>query len=262
HIALLRALGYREPRFGHIPLILNPDRSKMSKRKSQTAITDYREQGYLPEAMVNFLAFLGWSPGTEEEIFTLAELAERFEIAEVHKAGAVFDKDRLDYLNGVYIRALTDAQLALRLRPYLPAALDDQSLLRLAPLLKERLVRLADATELAAFLTESDAQIGALYEPELLVPKGRSADETRAALTAARDTVAPVAEPDFAAEELESLCRAAAEAYAWKAGDFFRPIRVAVTGRVVSPPLFGSMELLGRDRTLARIELAIERLST
>jgi glutamyl-tRNA synthetase len=261
HIALLRALGYREPRFGHIPLILNPDRSKMSKRRSQTAITDYREQGYLPAAMVNFLAFLGWSPGTEEEIFTLAELVERFDIGEVHKAGAVFDKDRLDYLNGVYIRALTDAQLALRLRPHLPSALDDQSLLRLAPLLKERLVRLADATELAAFLTESDEQIAALYEPELLVPKGRSAVETRGALAAARDTIAAVAEPDFAAEELESLCRAAAEAHGWKAGDFFRPIRVAVTGRVVSPPLFGSMELLGRERTLARIELAVERLS-
>jgi nondiscriminating glutamyl-tRNA synthetase len=261
HIALLRALGYREPRFGHIPLILNPDRSKMSKRKSQTAITDFREQGYLPEAMVNFLAFLGWSPGTEEEIFNLAELVERFEIGEVHKAGAVFDKDRLDHLNGVYIRALTDAQLALRLRPYLPATLDDQSLLRLAPLLKERLARLADATELAAFLTESDEQIAALYEPELLVPKGRSAEETRGALAAARDTLAAVAEPDFASEELESLCRAAAEAHGWKAGDFFRPIRVAVTGRVVSPPLFGSMELLGRERTLARIELAVERLS-
>ena len=105
HIALIEALGYREPKFGHIPLILNPDRTKMSKRKSQTAITAYRDEGYLPEAMVNFLAFLGWSLGTEEEIFSLAELAERFEIGEVHKAGAVFDKDRLDYLNGVYIRS-------------------------------------------------------------------------------------------------------------------------------------------------------------
>jgi glutamyl-tRNA synthetase len=256
HIALIRALGYREPRFGHIPLILNPDRSKMSKRKSQTAMTAYREQGYLPEAMVNFLAFLGWSPGTEEEIFTLAELADRFDIIHVHKAGAIFDKDRLDHLNGVYIRALTDAQLALRLRPFLPSALDDRLLMRLVPLLKERLVRLGDATELAAFLTETDAQVAALYEPELLVPKGRSADETAAALTVARDALAAVAEPDFAADELEALCRAAAEAHGWKPGDFFRPIRVAVTGRLVSPPLFGSMELLGRERTLARIEAA------
>ena len=86
HIALIRALGYREPRFGHIPLILNADRSKMSKRKSQTSVTAYREEGYLPEAMVNFLAFLGWSPGTEEEIFTLDELIARFDLAHVHKA--------------------------------------------------------------------------------------------------------------------------------------------------------------------------------
>ena len=116
HIALIRALGYREPRFGHIPLILNADRTKMSKRKSQMAISAYREEGYLPEALVNFLAFLGWSPGTEEEIFTLDELAARFEIGKVHQGGAVFDKDRLDHLNGVYIRAMTDEQLALRLR--------------------------------------------------------------------------------------------------------------------------------------------------
>ena len=120
HIALIRALGYREPRFGHIPLILNTDRSKMSKRKSQTSITAYREEGYLPEAFVNFIAFLGWSPGTEEEIFSLDELATRFELSKVHKGGAVFDRDRLDHLNGVYIRALTDEQLALRLRPWVP----------------------------------------------------------------------------------------------------------------------------------------------
>jgi len=260
HIALIRALGYREPKFGHIPLILNPDRSKMSKRKSQTAITAYHEQGYLPEAMVNFLAFLGWSPGTEEEIFTLVELAERFEIGEVHKAGAVFDKDRLDYLNGVYIRSLADGQLAYRLRPFLPEQLDDGILMRLAPLLKERLVRLGDATELAAFLTETDDRVAALYEPELLLPKGRPGAEVAEALALARDALAAVPEPDFAAGELEAICRSTAEGHGWKAGDFFRPLRVAITGRLVSPPLFGSMELLGRERTLARIEAALARL--
>ncbi len=261
HIALIRALGYREPTFGHIPLILNPDRSKMSKRKTQTAMTAYREQGYLPEAMVNFLAFLGWSPGTEEEIFTLAELAERFDIAEVHKAGAVFDKDRLDYLNGVYIRSLADGQLALRLRPFLPEALDDGILMRLAPLLKERLVRLGDATELAAFLTETDAEVAALYDAELLLAKGRTAAETAEAVGLAREALAAVPEADFAAGELEEISRHAAEGHGWKAGDFFRPLRVAVTGRLVSPPLFGSMELLGRERTLSRIDAAIARLA-
>jgi glutamyl-tRNA synthetase len=261
HIALIQALGYREPKFGHIPLILNPDRSKMSKRKSQTAITAYRDQGYLPEAMVNFLAFLGWSPGTEEEIFSLAELAERFEIGEVHKAGAVFDKDRLDYLNGVYIRSLADGQLALRLRPFLPKVLDDGILMRLAPLLKERLVRLGDATELAAFLTETDAEVAALYETDLLLAKGRWASETAEAMQLARKALAGLPEADFASEELEAICRAAAERHGWKPGDFFRPMRLAITGRLVSPPLFGSMELLGRDRTLARLDTALKRLS-
>jgi glutamyl-tRNA synthetase len=256
HIALIRALGYAEPRFGHIPLILNADRSKMSKRKSQTAVTAYREQGYLPEAMVNFLAFLGWSPGTEEEIFTLDELAERFELSAVHKGGAVFDADRLNYLNGVYIRNLADEQLALRLRPFLPESLDDASVLRVVPLIKERLVRLNDAGELVAFLVETDAEVASRYEVGDLLPKNREAAETAAAVAAARDGLEALTDADFAADLLETRCRQAADELGWKAGDFFRPLRIAVTGRPVSPPLFGSMELLGRERVLARLDAA------
>jgi glutamyl-tRNA synthetase len=261
HIALIRALGYREPRFGHIPLILNADRSKMSKRKSQTSVTAYREEGYLPEAMVNFLAFLGWSPGTKEEIFTLDELTARFDLAHVHKGGAIFDKDRLDYLNGVYIRSLTDEQLALRLRPFLPDALDDGAVLRVVPLIKERLVRLADARELVAFLTEADDEVAALYDADALVPKGRSVADAATALQAARDALAELTAADFASEVLEGRCREEAERLGWKAGEFFRPLRMAITGRSVSPPLFGSMELLGRDRVLARLEAALSKAS-
>jgi len=261
HIALIEALGYRMPRFGHIPLILNADRSKMSKRKSQTSVTAYRDEGYLPEAMVNFLAFLGWSPGTEEEIFTLDGLTERFDLAHVHKGGAIFDRDRLDYLNGVYIRSLTDEQLALRLRPFLPQGLDDEAVLRVVPLIKERLVKLADARELVAFLTESDDEVAALYEADALVPKGRNAADAATALRAARDTLANLSAADFAADVLEARCRQEAERLGWKAGDFFRPLRLAITGRGVSPPLFGSMELLGRERVLARLEAALGKAS-
>jgi len=261
HIALIRALGYREPRFGHIPLILNADRSKMSKRKSQTSVTAYREEGYLPEAMVNFLAFLGWSPGTEEEIFTLDELISRFDLAHVHKGGAIFDKDRLDYLNGVYIRSLTDEQLALRLRPFLPDALDDEAVLRIVPLINERLVKLADARELVAFLTEADDEVATLYDAEALVAKGRSLADAATALQAARDALAALTAADFAADVLEGRCREEAERLGWKAGDFFRPLRIAITGRSVSPPLFGSMELLGRDRVLARLTTALRKAS-
>ena len=156
HIALIRALGYREPRFGHIPLILNPDRTKMSKRKSQMAITAYREDGYLPEALVNFMAFLGWSPGTEEEIFSIDELASRFDIGKVHHGGAVFDSDRLDHLNGMYIRAMADEQLAVRLRAWVPDVIGDDDLLRIVPLIKERLVKLGDVPGLTGFVWEPD----------------------------------------------------------------------------------------------------------
>jgi glutamyl-tRNA synthetase len=262
HVLLFRALGHEVPVFAHIPLILNADRSKMSKRKSQTAITAYREQGYLPEAMVNFLAFLGWSPGTEEEIFTLKELAERFEIEHVHKGGAVFDKDRLDYLNGVYIRSLTDEQLAVRLRPYVPEALDDRGLVAVIPLIKERMVRLADAGELVGFLIESDSEVAERYGPDDLLPSRADAAATAEALARAREELAALADGDFSAGELEPRLRSAADAIDWKAGDFFKPLRVAITGRTVSPPLFGSMELLGRERCLERIDSAIAKLAS
>ena len=260
HIALIRALGYREPRFGHIPLILNPDRTKMSKRRSQTAIAAYREQGYLPEAMVNFLAFLGWSPGTEEEIFTLDELVARFEIEKVHPAGAIFDQARLDHLNGVYIRARSDEQLALLLRPFVPEDLPDDGLLRMIPLVKERLVRLADVTDLIGFVWEPDEVVAGRYTPELLVPKKGEPADARTALEGARELVAELADADFSADVLEQRFREAADAAGLKAGDFFIPVRVAVTGRTVSPPLFASLELLGRERSVARIDAALRKL--
>ena len=261
HIALIRALGYREPRFGHIPLILNADRSKMSKRKSQTSITAYREEGYLPEAFVNFLAFLGWSPGTEEEIFTLDELASRFEIGKVHHGGAVFDRDRLDHLNGVYIRAMTDEQLALRVRPWVPDAIRDDDLLRLVPLIKERLVKLGDVAALIGFVWEPDEVVSSWYAPDVLHPKKGGPDEARAALDAARSVLAALDDADFSADVIEQRCREEADAAGMKAGDFFSPIRVAVTGRTISPPLFASLEMLGRERSLARIDLALGKLA-
>ena len=260
HIALIRALGYREPRFGHIPLILNPDRSKMSKRKSQTAVAAFREAGYLPEAMVNFLAFLGWSPGTEEEIFTLDELAERFDLAKVHHGGAIFDQARLDHLNGVYIRALSDEQLALRLRPFAPDAVGDADLLRVVPLVKERLVRLGELSDLIGFVWEADDSVVDRYTAELLVPKKLDPDDARRALESAHETVAELDDADFSADVLEQRFREAADAAGMKAGDFFTPVRVAVTGRTVSPPLFASLELLGRDRALRRLTGALGKL--
>lgn len=261
HIALSRALGYREPRFGHVPLILNADRTKMSKRKSQTSVTAYREEGYLPEAMVNFLAFLGWSPGTEEEVFSIDELVDRFEIERVHKGGAIFDRDRLDHLNGVYIRSMTDEQLALRLRPWVPEAIGDEDLLRIVPLVKERLVRLGDVHGLIAFFWEPDDVVASWYGPELLVPKKGSAAEARTAIDRGASVISELDDADFSADLLEQRMRESADAAGMKAGAFFSPLRVAVTGRTVSPPLFDSLELLGRDRVLARLATARDKLA-
>jgi glutamyl-tRNA synthetase len=261
HIALIRALGYREPRFGHMPLILNPDRTKMSKRLLETGIGAYREDGYLPEALVNFMAFLGWSPGTEEEIFTLEELVDRFDLSKVHKGGAIFDRDRLDHLNGVYIRSLADEQLALRLRTWIPEAVADADLVRMVPLIRERLVRLADAPALLGFTWEPDEVVASWYGPELLYPKKAGPVEARAALQRAAEVLAELDDADFSADLLEQRCREAADGAGMKAGDFFTPMRVAVTGRTVSPPLFDSLELLGRERSLARIGLALDKLA-
>jgi glutamyl-tRNA synthetase len=170
----------------------------------------------------------------------------------------VFDRDRLDYLNGVYIRALTDAELALRLRAFVPETMDDPTLAALVPLVKERMVRLTDAAELSGFLVEPDDVVASWWGPDDALPKGRDAAAVAGALGVGRDALAECV--DWSAEALETAARAAADALGWKAGDFFRPIRLAVTGKPVSPPLFGSLALLGRAASLRRLDGAIERL--
>jgi glutamyl-tRNA synthetase len=173
----------------------------------------------------------------------------------------VFDKDRLDHLNGVYIRSLTDEQLALRLRPWVPEAVADADLMRLVPLVKERLVTLGDVVPLSAFAWEPDEVVASWYDRELLYPKKGGPDEARRALDGVRSTLAELDDADFSADVLEQRCRQAAEAAGMKAGEFFSPLRVAVTGRTVSPPLFASLELLGRERSLARVDDALGKLS-
>jgi glutamyl-tRNA synthetase len=265
HILLFRALGHEVPRFAHLPLILNADRTKMSKRKSQTAIADYLAQGFLEEALVNYLALLGWSTGTEEEILTLADLEGRFDLGHVQRGGAVFDRERLEWLNGQWIRRLAPDDLIARLEPFLETAREDgridrvpspEELRALLPIVQERLPRLDAITDLVGFLWLDR------IEPnrELLVPKRWDAPTTREALQAARSEIASVGPVTFEADELEPPLRALLEARGWKAGDLFMVIRVAVTGRTATPPLFDSLVALGRDRVLTRLDGAIAAL--
>ncbi|HYI23544.1 MAG TPA: glutamate--tRNA ligase [Candidatus Limnocylindrales bacterium] len=270
HILLFQALGADVPQFAHLPLILNPDRTKMSKRKSQTAVADYRAQGYIPEAFVNFLSLLGWSSGTEEEIFTLDELAERFSLERVQSGGAVFDRERLEWLNGQWIRKLTDDELVERCLPFLVTAVEvaagpsgssrtpsAEDLRSLMPMVRERMSTLAAVGPLLDFLFVDQLSV----EPDLLVPKRWDAPTTAEALTAARGIIAEVGQVSFEADELEPPLRALAEERGWKAGDLFMAIRVAITGKTATPPLFDTMVALGYERTLERIDAAREALT-
>jgi len=270
HILLFQALGADVPQFAHLPLILNPDRTKMSKRKSQTAVADYRAQGYIPEAFVNFLSLLGWSTGTEEEILTLAELAERFSFERVHSGGAVFDRERLEWLNGQWIRKLSDDELVERCLPFLLTAVQEaagatgaartptaEDLRPLMPMIRERMSTLAAVGPLLDFLFVDELRV----QPDLLVPKRWDASTTAEALTAARGIIAEAGQVSFEADELEPPLRALAEERGWKAGDLFMAIRVAITGKTATPPLFDTMVALGHERTLQRIDAAREALA-
>ncbi|MDQ6793567.1 MAG: glutamate--tRNA ligase [Chloroflexota bacterium] len=265
HILLFRALGHPEPRFAHLPLILNADGSKMSKRKSQTAICDYRAEGFIREALVNYFALLGWSTGSEEEVLSLDELAARFDIEHVQKGGARFDRERLIWLNGQWIRRLPPEELIDRLRPFLQADLaagrierlpGDDELRALLPVVQERLPTLAAVGDLIGFLFVERVQV----DPGVLVPKRWDARTAAEALRAARKAIAVVGEVSFEADELEPALRALAEEHGWKVGDLFMAIRVAVTGRTATPPLFDTLVALGPDRTLDRLDAAIELL--
>ena len=267
HILLFEALGYPIPVFGHLPLILNADGTKMSKRKSQTAVADYIAQGFIKEALVNYFAFLGWSPGTEEDLFSLPELEQRFEIEKVQKGGARFDRERLEWVNGQWIRRLDDEDLVERLLPFLEAAQVNgdidrtpapDELLALLPVVRERLPTLAAIVDLVGFLWRDELDV----DPAILVPKRWDAATTAEGLTAARERLAAHDGVTWEAEALEPPLRELVEARGWKAGDLFMAIRVATTGMTATPPLFDTLVALGRDRTLARLDAAITRLGT
>jgi glutamyl-tRNA synthetase len=265
HILLFEALGHAVPQFAHLPLILNADRSKMSKRKSETAFSAYIDEGFIREALVNYLALLGWSTGTEEEILSLEELEARFDLGHVQKGGAVFDRERLEWVNGQWIRRLSVDDFVDRLRPFFERELragtiervpTDDEVRSIAPFIQDRLPRLGAIGDLVGFLfTDSVAPDAAL-----LVPKRWDGATTLDALGAARARLAEHDEVTWEADELEPPLRTLVEERGWKAGDLFMAIRVAVTGRTAAPPLFDTLVALGRDRTLARLDAAAATL--
>ena len=259
HVLLYQAFGWPMPRFYHMPLIRNPDRSKLSKRKNPTNVLWYRQQGFLPEAVVNYLGMLGHSMPDQREIFTLEEFRREFSWERVNTGGPIFDMDKFEWLNGMWIRRLPVEELAARLKAdgFVPEGFPEAYLLGAVRLMQERLRRLNEFAEATTFFA---ARLP--YEPVLLAPdkKGKplkTGAETREAL--ARLKTALAAAPAWQTVALEAAGRTLAESMGWKPGDLFTPLRVAITGRRVSTPLFETMEILGREECLARLGEAFER---
>ena len=264
HIMLYNALGFEPPKFAHMPMILGPDHSKLSKRHGSVSLTEYREQGYLPETMINFLSLLGWSYDDKTEIMTSEEIQQRFSIERINPTSAVFDKNKLDWMNGVYIRQLSEDELVDKVMPVLEKNLpesvkrpiDRDYVRKVMPLMHERLKTLQESAlpETTWFFFTDDIS----YDANLLPDKKLGPEGTLDMLK----TVLPKLEAleDFTAEPLEALLRPLAAELGLKAGQVFAPIRTAVSGLTATPPLFGMMEVLGKDKCIRRIKEAIKIL--
>jgi len=242
-IQILEALGAPLPEYGHLANILGPDGKKLSKRHGATSVEEFREQGYLPEALVNFLALLGWSYDDKTTVMSREELVERFTLERVGASPAVFDFQKLEWLNGVYLRELPPDEYADRLVEFLrERGYDwDEALVRkAAPLVQEKIATLAEFPAFAGFLFGD-------VEPDPALLDG-------AVLEHAEQTLVNL--DPFAAESIEQALRGLAERLELKPREAFQPIRVAVTGSKISPGLFESIELLGREQTLERIRNA------
>ena len=237
-LMLIDALGYARPRaYAHMPLILAKDGSKMSKRKHpELNLMLYREQGYLPEALLNYLALLGWNPGTEQEIFTFDELVRAFSFERVQHGGARFDWEKLNWINGEYIRALSDEELTRRLKPFLPQ-LDEATILRAAPALKTRLTKLADAAALLDYLWTDPP-------PQALEPD--AVERVRAAMKALQNV-------QWEPAAIHEALMAVVEASGLGPNKTFMPIRLAVTGKKISPPIDYTLALLPREAAMSRL---------
>jgi len=264
HILLYDALKYNAPQYAHMPLTLGKDKAKLSKRHGATALLDYRDLGYLPEAMMNFLVLLGWSLDDKTEIFSRDDLVHYFSLERISRTGAIFDMDKLNWFNGYYIRQLTVDELIERITPILENELpqnvkrpiDTEYLRRIVPLIHERIKLLTEITDLVSFFFAEDVH----HNTDELIGKKMTSDLAINALQSSLDRLESLS--GFNTDSLEGLLRPLAEDLGLKTGQLFGTLRVATTGKSVAPPLFQTMEVLGKDRCLKRIGLALNVLKS
>ena len=257
YLLLRDALDLGRPELiAHLPLLVNESRKKLSKRRDSVAVGEFRDRGYLPEAMVNYLALLGWGPKDDIEIRPLAEIVEQFRLEDVNPAPAFFDEKKLEHFNAEYVRALSPEEFVARTVPFLEDP--DRSLgpiTQLAPVLQQRVRLLPDAEPMVDFLYLPDVPRDEASWDKVM---GKDPEQARALLTGALDRFAEVS---WDAESLHSSLLAIGDEHGLKLGKAQAPIRVAVTGRTVGPPLFESLEVLGREVTLERLRGALETLA-
>jgi glutamyl-tRNA synthetase len=262
HLLLYKALKLEPPEFVHHPMILGPDRAKLSKRHGSVSILDYRDQGYLAQTMFNFLALIGWSLDDKTEIIPRQALIDNFSLERIGKTGAIFNREKLDWMNGVYIRALKPEEFFEAAQPYLmtdvvtgEAVIEDEDYVRkVLPLVQERAKTMLEVVELTRFFFVKELE----YDAQLLIGKKMDKESTAKALKAAQQKLEPL--ESFDAESLEGVLRPLAPELGLKTGQLFGVLRVAVTGQTAAPPLFETMAVLGRERSLKRITAALAKL--
>ncbi len=262
HLLMYHAFGYTPPQYIHMPVIVGADRAKLSKRRGAISILEYRDMGYLPEALFNFLVLIGWSLDDKTEIMTRQQMIESFSLERMGKTAAAFNQEKLDWMNGVYIRNLPDDDLTNRLMPflvkYLPPdvkrPIDVNYVKQIVPLIKERIVTFKDAAAYADFFFVDELK----HDPAKFVDKKTDAATALTALTSAEEKLSSLA--SFDRDQLESTLRSLAESLGIKAGQLFNVLRVATTARDATPPLFETMAALGKERCLKRIKSAISAL--
>lgn len=251
HVLLYQAFGWQAPVFAHIPVFLNPDgKGKMSKRKGTVSARSFLDAGYLPEALLNFFMILGWAREDQTEVLTLEDYIREFDPKDISAKSVVFDMQKLNWLNGVYIRKLPESELTVRLKKFLPDDFPQAKLAEILPLVSERLVTLADIADLTAFFYRPVA-----HDREVLLKKSSpeivkgQIQETIVALEA----ISPWGVP-----ALEETLRGLAIAREWKNSQYFMVLRVAVTGKTATPPLFETMTVLGKEQCLGRLNQALQ----
>ena len=265
HLLLYKFFGWEPTEFAHLPLILNPDKSKLSKRQGDVAIEDFLKHGYLPEALINFVAFLGWNPKNEKEIFSMDELIADFDLAKVNKAGAVFDDNKLDWFNSQYIKKMSPDELAEKLKPFWQQANIDAKnysnayLAAIAELEQERLKKLSEIGERTGYFFKTTD-----YGPDLLVWKKSDKAKTKAVLSNLFGLLDKFNETDFKKESLETKIKKFIVEKKYDNGSALWPLRVALTGLTSSPGPFEVASVLalglGKKEVLERIKAALAKL--